>query len=590
MTSISDLVLKWDFANDASATDKVSAANLQTELQRIVEHVNSERQIVLEPNFRGDNALADSLILLRMCSSELTNLIASKAGWQPKTEASVISTGNITLSGEQTIDTVLTSLSRVVVNGQTLPQQNGIYLSGAGAWTRVTDADTSAELGYAYVRIASGMIYGGTLWVLTKSASEIAAVGTTPVSFTQCGGVSGPINLTQATTDGPPITGTWLAGATVRDSRGLVYVCITGGTPGSWYALSGRVVNLIDNAFMEVDQRLANSSMAVPSGSSFNMVIDRWFARKNTYGATLSAGRVLSVPSTLGATYSLQLSASVAGGAIAAGEYVLVGQWLGGLRKMLWGTASARPLYLGFWIKSYTTGVFSVAMTVSTSRSYVQDVTIAAVDTWQFVSLVIPGDTGSTLWSSEYLGRLTFCFACGATFRAPVLGAWQAGEYYGSAGTSNPFTVIDGNGIKITGVKLSEDPNLSAEQPEFNRSLDVCKKFFWKTFQYALRPAQNVATYVGAILVSQVRAASQIESAQVKTSLPMIEIGTNPTVTLFNPVALNAEVRDSTLGADCTGSTGANDGTQGISVVFTTAVGSGLGNKCYVHATVDMLK
>ncbi len=54
-------------------------------------------------------------------------------------------TGNITLSGEQTIDGTLTSSSRVLVWQQTTASQNGIYTSGSGAWVRTTDQDSTTD-------------------------------------------------------------------------------------------------------------------------------------------------------------------------------------------------------------------------------------------------------------------------------------------------------------------------------------------------------------------------------------------------------------------------------------------------------------
>lgn len=54
--------------------------------------------------------------------------------------------GNITLSGEQTLNGLLTSGSRVLVTEQTAPEDNGIYVSAAGAWSRATDADEDAEV------------------------------------------------------------------------------------------------------------------------------------------------------------------------------------------------------------------------------------------------------------------------------------------------------------------------------------------------------------------------------------------------------------------------------------------------------------
>jgi hypothetical protein len=57
-----------------------------------------------------------------------------------------VATTNITLSGEQTISGVLTSASRVGVVGQTAGAENGIYDTGAGAWTRATDMDATGEV------------------------------------------------------------------------------------------------------------------------------------------------------------------------------------------------------------------------------------------------------------------------------------------------------------------------------------------------------------------------------------------------------------------------------------------------------------
>jgi len=54
--------------------------------------------------------------------------------------------GNITLSGEQTLNGVTTLASRVLVTDQTLGEDNGIYLTAAGAWSRATDYDEDAEV------------------------------------------------------------------------------------------------------------------------------------------------------------------------------------------------------------------------------------------------------------------------------------------------------------------------------------------------------------------------------------------------------------------------------------------------------------
>ncbi len=59
-----------------------------------------------------------------------------------------VTTANITLSGAQTIDTIVgvAGTTRVLVWKQTLKTENGVYLMQAGAWTRATDSDTTGEL------------------------------------------------------------------------------------------------------------------------------------------------------------------------------------------------------------------------------------------------------------------------------------------------------------------------------------------------------------------------------------------------------------------------------------------------------------
>lgn len=77
-------------------------------------------------------------------------------------------TGNITLSGLQTIDTVvLAGGERVLVKDQTAGAENGIYVAASGAWTRATDFDTSAEVkGGVVVAVTDGDANNATFWLL----------------------------------------------------------------------------------------------------------------------------------------------------------------------------------------------------------------------------------------------------------------------------------------------------------------------------------------------------------------------------------------------------------------------------------------
>jgi hypothetical protein len=109
-------------------------------------------------------------------------------------------TTNITLSGTQTIDgIVLVVGNRVLVKNQILSQNNGIYQVNAGAWTRVVDADSAAEVEASTVLIQNGTTLKNTQWTQSNS---INTLGTDPVSYVQISGAGTYTNGTGLTLTG----------------------------------------------------------------------------------------------------------------------------------------------------------------------------------------------------------------------------------------------------------------------------------------------------------------------------------------------------------------------------------------------------
>lgn len=108
------------------------------------------------------------------------------AGLTYKAPVDVATTGNITLSGNQTIDGIaVSSPMRVLVKDQSTPANNGIYVANAGAWTRATDADSPAELqGGVIVPVDNGTVNADRMYML---ATDVVTVGTTAQTWNQFG-------------------------------------------------------------------------------------------------------------------------------------------------------------------------------------------------------------------------------------------------------------------------------------------------------------------------------------------------------------------------------------------------------------------
>lgn len=112
----------------------------------------------------------------------------AKQGIDLKDSVRAATTANITLSGPQTIDgVVLIAGNRVLVKDQTTGSENGIYVVAAGAWSRSTDADTSAK-------VTTGMstfVEEGTLNVdagFALNTPNPIVLGTTSLNFAQNSG------------------------------------------------------------------------------------------------------------------------------------------------------------------------------------------------------------------------------------------------------------------------------------------------------------------------------------------------------------------------------------------------------------------
>lgn len=125
---------------------------------------------------------ANSNSLLPTQAATKAYVDAHSAGLNYKTPVATATTANITLSGEQTIDGVLTSASRVLVKNQSTTANNGIYVSASGAWARSSDATSASDLLGVTVLASGGTTQAGTQW---NCGCTALTVGTSPIVFVQ---------------------------------------------------------------------------------------------------------------------------------------------------------------------------------------------------------------------------------------------------------------------------------------------------------------------------------------------------------------------------------------------------------------------
>lgn len=115
---------------------------------------------------------------------------AARQGLDAKDSVRVATTANVALTGATTttIDGVtLAAGNRILVKNQTTGSENGIYVFATGAWSRATDADTSAKVSSGlFVFVEEGTVNSDSGWVLTTDG--VITIGTTSLSFAQFSG------------------------------------------------------------------------------------------------------------------------------------------------------------------------------------------------------------------------------------------------------------------------------------------------------------------------------------------------------------------------------------------------------------------
>lgn len=175
-----DAVQRSQIADDAVGADELDlAANYNFEGTSAVTFATggsaSWATAPTGPNHLANKAYVDSL----------------SAGLSWKQAARAATTGNITLSGAQTIDGVSVQAGdRVLVKNQTAGEENGIYIASATAWARASDMDLASEFPSAAVFISEGTVNADLGYTCTNDSVN---VGTTAVSFVE---FTGAYNIT----------------------------------------------------------------------------------------------------------------------------------------------------------------------------------------------------------------------------------------------------------------------------------------------------------------------------------------------------------------------------------------------------------
>jgi hypothetical protein len=305
--------------------------------------------------------------------------------------------------------------------------------------------------------------------------------------------------------------------------------------------------NRIINGAMVIDQRNAGAS-TTPTTTGVNVYnLDRWYASLSVaskYSVQQNAG---SVTPPIGFTNYLGIT-SLAATTVGTSDYYTISQTIEGynVADMGFGTANAKTFTLSFWVYSSLTGTFGGSIQNAGTRSYPFTYTISSASTWTQISITVAGDTTGTWNTTNGTGlNINWGLGVGSTYTAAA-GAWGAGNKV-SANSSVNVVSTSGATFYITGVQLEVGSQATSfDFRSYGTELALCQRYFTKSFNQNLAPAQNTGVYAGAIQYIIILAGANYNAAPV--TLP-VTMRTAPTVTFYSPSAASSNWYNPSLGA-----------------------------------------
>jgi len=264
----------------------------------------------------------------------------------------------------------------------------------------------------------------------------------------------------------------------ILDASGGNTVTINSVTPTA-YNTMGK--NLVINGAMQIAQRGTQSTGITTTGFR---TVDHFRTSLSSLG-TWTEDQSTDAPS--GFSNSFKLTCTTADASPAAGDVAYIRYMFEGLelQNLAYGTSSAKPMTLSFWVKSNKTGSASVQLLQNdnSSKNISPSYTISSADTWEYKTISIPADTAGNIDNDNGPAvSLIWWLNSGSTYSS---GSTQTSWSTYSAADSNPANLGVGGATSdyfaITGVQLEVGSVATEfERRPYGTELALCQRYYEK--------------------------------------------------------------------------------------------------------------
>ena len=252
----------------------------------------------------------------------------------------------------------------------------------------------------------------------------------------------------------------------------------------------GGFKNVIVNGDMVISQRATGTTTI---SNQVHTTLDRFAGMESTDGTATLEQHSMSVAdqATTGQRYAALWKCSGTDSSIGAAQYAGLQYFAEAhhLQHFLYGTSAAKDLTLSFWVKSNTTGTYSIGIYKQDNTGYYHPTTyaISSADTWEKKVIHISPTAGSTSLITASGGAIAndnglgiafyFYTALGTNYHTASPNVWSSSAVYGTSDQPNLMSSTDNNWY-ITGVQLEiGDAASDFEYIPFDVQLARCQRY-----------------------------------------------------------------------------------------------------------------
>lgn len=359
-----------------------------------------------------------------------------------------------------------------------------------------------------------------------------------------------------------PATVTTTTTLTLPDGDGDAGAMLqTNGSGQLAWSTAYRNRNLILNGAKVIDQR--NSGASVSGDGKFP--VDRWKASKVGAGA-FSMQQSSTTPADF--NHSVVCTVTTADTSISASDEYSYRHFVEGFNfcHANWGTSSAYPVTLSFWVRSSVTGTYAVGFRNNAgNRTNPSTYTISSANTWEYKTVTVAGDTTGT-WegASNAIGvGVIFSLGAGSNYQGTA-NAWNASGTWSTASATQWISNSSATWY-VTGIQLEIGSQSTPFEHarSYGEELAACQRYYYQA-GYDQNVGVDTTIFAGV-------AASTTLAAQCYRKHP-VEMRSPPTMALGGSVTAYDGDSNTSVGSIATNACSNTDGTANFN---TTQLGAG---------------